>query len=464
VIALTHVCRAWREAFVSRSPLWTDFNCAYAEKTRVYLERSKSSPINVRLYEGDDDDLSPRDPFLQIIPHAIGRLKSLVVYGTPGNLPGIVAHLCQPAPLLEYLLIDAGCESEPHRNPTLANTLFNGDLPSLRELYLQSIRTELPWRNLVNLTSFTLCNTSPRNLPIRQFLDFFESVPHLRKVCLSNATPISGAQSGRLVSLAYLERMNIIGDGPPSLLLDHLIIPVGAMLITQATSYGPLTENLLPRSLDNLRNLPDFIKIDLLMNELYPTIEFSGPNGQVCMITITPPGDVTCLVLGSLARFDTSKTERLKISRGNPLSSDPLYRALLPMKHLRTLTLSDCTSPEIFTHSLDPSMSSSGVVVCSELEELVLILRRDGETLNVGDVIEMAEARASRGAKIKTVRIVGGRGELFPVDALELKKHVWQVEYGPQVGTVGDDSDDESDESDEDDEDDEGDEEDDEED
>ncbi|KAF9645561.1 hypothetical protein BDM02DRAFT_3079455, partial [Thelephora ganbajun] len=45
VIALTHVCRAWREIFTSRSSLWTDFHCMDAEKTRVYLERSKSSPI-----------------------------------------------------------------------------------------------------------------------------------------------------------------------------------------------------------------------------------------------------------------------------------------------------------------------------------------------------------------------------------------------------------------------------------
>jgi hypothetical protein len=49
VITLTHVCRAWREIFTSRSTLWTDFRCNSASKTKVYLERSKSSPINVSL-------------------------------------------------------------------------------------------------------------------------------------------------------------------------------------------------------------------------------------------------------------------------------------------------------------------------------------------------------------------------------------------------------------------------------
>jgi len=33
LIALTHVCRAWREMFVSRSSLWTKFDRTNANKT-----------------------------------------------------------------------------------------------------------------------------------------------------------------------------------------------------------------------------------------------------------------------------------------------------------------------------------------------------------------------------------------------------------------------------------------------
>ena len=50
-IALTHVCRAWREVFVSQTSLWTRFDCLNGEKTRTYLERSKSSPSICRLPE-----------------------------------------------------------------------------------------------------------------------------------------------------------------------------------------------------------------------------------------------------------------------------------------------------------------------------------------------------------------------------------------------------------------------------
>jgi hypothetical protein len=249
-------------------------------KTRAYLERSKASPIDFRLDERGD--LSPNNPFLQIVPHAIGRLKSLAIKGTSENLQDTTAHLSRPAPLLEDLSIVSTDTLGSQRDPTLTTAPFNGDFPSLRELHLRSVRTELPWRNVVNLTSFKLCFTM-YEVTVRQLLDFFESAPRLRIIELVHATPTSGAQDGRLVSLACLKWMDIIGDDPPSLLLDHLIIPVGARLATFGASSGPLTENLLPGSLGNLRNLSNFTDIRLHIDECDPDIRFSGPNGQVRM-------------------------------------------------------------------------------------------------------------------------------------------------------------------------------------
>ena len=406
-----------------------------SDKTRVYLERSNFSPIKLRLDERGG--LSPHNPFLQIVPHATGRLKSLIINGTSGNLQDITPHLFRPAPLLEYLSISSHTPGLQH-DPTLTTALFNGDIPSLRELSLQCVQTELPWRNMVNLTSFELRGTMSYEVTVRQFLDFFESAPRLQKIELINATPTSGAQNGRLVSLASLKWIDIVGDDPPSLLLDHLIIPIGAKLTTLGTSSGPLTENLLPRSLDNLRNLSDFTDIHLYIDEEDPDIRFSGPNGQV-RVFMPPQDNATCLVLESLARFDTSKTERIQIEYGYSPSSDPLYRALLPMKHLRTLTLSRCTSPDIFIHALDPIMRL-GDVICPRLEDLVLVLHPDVETLDIKKVIEMAAGRASRGAKLKSVRIVS-QDESMWIDALELRKHVSHVECGPGDGVADGDTD-----------------------
>jgi len=205
------------------------------EKTRVYFERSKSSPINLSLDLLVSDGIIPSDPFFQIIPHATGRLKSLFVKGPSEDVEVVTSHLSHPAPLLEHLSIRSDPPRAQDRDPILPSALFNGDLSSLRVLHLESIHTELPWRNMVNLTSFTLSDV-PGGVPVGQLLDFFGSAPHLKVIELYYpiAIPAAGAQNRRVVALECLKRMRIKDDDPPSILLDHLLIPVGAKLEIEA--------------------------------------------------------------------------------------------------------------------------------------------------------------------------------------------------------------------------------------
>jgi len=398
-----------------------------------------SSPIvNLSLDRGAR--ILPDDPFLEIVPRVFHRLKSLFIQGTPGNLQDITTHLPSPAPRLEYLSIDCGHKSEPALNPVLTNVLFNGDLSSLRTLHLRCVRTELPWRNMSNLTSFKLGWTLPGEVSVKQLVDFFEGAPRLRRIELTSATPTSGAENCRSVSLACLKRMNIHESGPSSLLLDHLLIPIGAKLTIRADFNGSLIEGYLPRSLDNLRNLSNFTEILLHPKVHRPFMQFSGPNGKVNIvpqISRISPFDATCWVLESLARFDTSQTERLEIVSGDIPFMDFLYRALFPMEALRTLTLSQLDSPQIFIAPLDPSRGSSGVLVCPKLEVLVLCIDRG--IFNTSNVIRMAAARESRGAKLKSIRIVCQR-EFSQADVLELKKHVLHVECGPEVDVASDEN------------------------
>jgi len=426
VIALTHVCRAWREVFVSRSCLWTNFDCLDEEKTRVYFERSKPSPINLSL--NLSGGIFPCNPFFQIIPHATGRLKSLFVRGLTEDVEVVISHLSHPAPLLERLSI----RSDPllaRRDPVLPSALFNGDLSSLRVLHLKSVHTELPWKNMVNLTSFTLSHT-PEKIPAGRLLDFFESAPHLEEIELCFVNPTAGAQNRRVVLLECLKNMYIQIDGTPSDLLDHLLIPVDAKLEIVAELLSSLIGVHLPRSLDNLKNLPNFTTIQLHLGGPSPSMKFSGPNGTVSTTFSDLPHDPTGVALESLAELDISKTERLEIDCGCLGFREPLYQALLSMNDLRTLTLSGCRFPHIFIYALQPSMSPSEVVVCPKLEELVLVLHPHERMFHTTRVIEMAAERASRGEKLRTFSVFGGQS-IANVDVSELRKHVWNVEYGP---------------------------------
>ena len=413
--------------FTSCSSLWTNFECADAEKTRVYLERSKSTPINLWLER--DDGLLPNDPFLQIAPHALSRLRHLFIGTTPDHLQEITNYLSHPAPLLEELNI-FGSTNDPFLNPALATTLFDGDFSSLHSLCLHSVGTELPWRNMVNLTSFALGYVFEPEVTIGQLLDFFESAPRLFDVELTFAAPTNGVQNGRLVSLTHLGKLFIYGSDPSSPLLNHLLIPVGVKMTTELDLPGPKIEDHLPRSLDNLRNLPDFTKIRLRFEPYTVSMEFTGPNGQVRMTSISPEPAATRLVPRSLALFDTSKTEWFEIVGSDPLSED-LHQALLSMKTLRTLTLSLCSDLPSFILALKPDPKSTNPIPCSKLESLVF---RTGERFDIEAMVGVAAARAFGGAPFKLVKIINC-GELVSREGvMELLKHVSHVETSHEVG------------------------------
>ena len=420
--------------FISRSSLWTDIG-GDPKKAKVYLKRSNSSPINLLLC-GDNrpplDDPFPGDPSLRIISQAIGRLKSLTTSGTPGYIQDVTTHIFHPAPLLEYLSMTSRHGEGPHRDPLLISTHFDGDLSSLRTLRLECVRTELPWRNMVNLTSLRLVRTSP--VSVRRTLDFFENAPHLREVELWSVTQIPSAENGRLVSLACLKRMDITGGGSSSPLLDHVLIPAGACLTASVDLPAPSITHRTSRFLDDLKNLPGFTTIQLYGDEAYPRMKFGGPGGEVTLIVITPHDNEACFILESLAHFDTSKTERLTIDINDTSSRDLLHQTLLPMKDLRTLTLAFCVTPHILIHALHPIMSLSTVVLCPNLEELVI---NHWQKPDLKDVIGMAAARESRGAGLKLVRTVS---QVKSIDVLKLKNYVLRVECGPDAG-VDDDSD-----------------------
>ena len=443
LVALTHVCKAWRETFTSCSSLWTDLDCVDADKTRAYLKRSKSSPIHLSLNRDRHsffDD--PDDPFFELAPEVIGRLESLTVKAPPEHFQEITDRLSCPAPLLRRLEIDIDYTSEPQRKLVLGPALFDGDLSSLRKLHLGSVRTELPWRNMVNLTSFKLCCMPPWEIATTQLLDFLESAPRLSEVELYDTGLTYNAQRGRLVSLQYLKKCYVYGWQPSSTFFDHLLIPIGADLTIELDLPHPWVEDHLPKSLNNLRNFPNFNKIDIFFGQISTRLQFSGPNGRVCLELHTFGSNATQIVLKLLALFDTSKIRELELTGSNLHSDNLPYKALSPMKNLRILTIPRCPNLSLFFHTIDPGLGSSKVVICPKLEKLDIVMEKG---FDAQSLVSLAVARASRGAKLESVRIVS-RAKLVPTVLSKLRERVSYVEYEPPAveeedSHSGDDSD-----------------------
>jgi len=434
LIALTHVCRGWRDMFISRSSLWTQLDCMDFDKTRTYIQRSKSSPLEIFLEMYEDDDTYLDDAFLLVTPH-IHRIKSLTIYADA--MPDAIKQLHCHAPLLEGLNIDLTCAAYA---PVLDSALFEGDLSSLRELSLGGVITRLPWNNLANLTNFNLKSCPPGRGFINRLLDFFENAPLLCTITLEDSIPKSSdAPSGRMVSLPHLHMFAITANPAHSILLNHLCIPIGVSLILEFHFGGgesPLRE-YLPETTVNLGNLTHITAINLHLGSTQKFVRMKGPSGELRVHahwedkTITPY-TMDRRILRSLDPSILLSASRLAVSRYKHLrpaevEKCPVFRTLSSMNNLHTLVLTKCNNLP-FILALNPNEAPSNVVLCPNLEELVLYIKSQDQ-FRIKRLISMAKGRASRDVKLSSITIVGV-GELAPgKEVFKLREHIERVHY-----------------------------------
>ena len=445
LITLTHVCRGWREIFTSRPSLWAHLNGTNVDKTRVYIERSRSSPLEVHIgvYSEDSLDLdadirdSSEAALHLMVPH-FGRLKTLYVRTTSSSVPpALVEHFSCRLPLLEKLAI----ESVYDYLPPLPDELFEGDLSSLRELSLDGVPPPLPRKVMSNLTTLTLRCVPKDKFLLTRLLNFFESAPRIRYILLYSSVPgTSDAPAERVVSLPHLKKLEIISEPAHSTLLNHLSIPAGASLTLRfslSDEESPIS-SYLPKSSDGLLNLSHITAVNLSFGSDRRSLRLNGPSGELRVLENWPRGRDethagTSPFLRSLSRFDLSRNRWLAIQRcgvephsTSSIAGCPVYQALNSLEDLYSLTLVQCENLS-FIRALNPSTNPSTIVLCPELKEITLYIEDLGD-LHVGELLKMAEARASRGAKLSVMTIVSTVLALAEDVFQPFREHVSRVE------------------------------------
>ena len=429
LIALTHVCCRWREIFISYPPLWTNLDCRSIDKTLVYLERSKAYPLETS-FGGLHPLLSV---FVLTLPHLV-RLKSLSLYVTSRDFIAVTKRLGFPAPLLEDLriVIDTG------EAPTLQDTVFDGDLSSLRKLHLSRVTTTLAWKSMSNLQTFTLQYVPSDKISVDQLLRFFERAPLLRNIELLEALPDSSdVRPGRVVPLRNLKYLYISANQSHAILLNHLSFPT-SVIISQNFTFNNTNSPIplhLPRTLENLDNISNVVSVNLSFY-LGVDLQLWGPSGGLHLHGSRPghgpvPTSIGCEVLRSLNAFHISEVETLKISRWPHTIpwwgtiKAPIYQTFVRMGNLRALKLIVCINSPFFI-ALNPKEHASRALVCPKLEELAVYSgKRD--SFCGRELLEMAKERASRGAKLKVVTVVGP--EELAKEVFKLRAQVEHVEH-----------------------------------
>lgn len=432
LIALTHTCHGWRELFIACSSLWTRLDSKNVDKTRAYLERAKSSPLEVLL---NCRSVSYHEVFRLVNPH-IRQLKSLSIVegmGPPENLAG---HFPSTLPLLEELSIDLEC----HRSPALNGALFGGNLPSLRTLRLDGFMARLPWMNLSHLTTLELRYVPEEEAPVTQLLDFFQNAPRLRKITLFHSTPAnSDAPPERVVPLPHLRELSIIAGLAHPILLHHLSIPAGAILILEFAFVGNESpfRTCLPSTTAYLKNLSRITAVNLWFNGAERSVGLHGPDGGLYMFGRRErrAGDSPSVDMDILRSFDypaLSRTQKLAITNyRSPMPTEiddsAPYHILNHMGYLRTLTLTQCTNL-LFILALNPTQNPSKRLLCPCLKELILYVKTR-DSFNIAELTSMAKERALRNTRLSLITIVG-LDELVPGrEVFRLGEHVMRVEY-----------------------------------
>ena len=291
--------------------------------------------------------------------------------------------------------------------------MFNGNISSLHELRLAGVITDLPWRNLSNLTMFDFRRVSGNDISTTQLLDFFEHAPLIHEIRLKNSLPnSSNAAAERVVSLPHLRSLRIFAQPAHSILLNHLCIPIGASVTLEFTFSGDRSPipDYLPRSLDNLSNISHItsIKVDF---DSGVAMRLKGPNRDLHVLGFRidagflPIPTFDQRILRSLNELPISTTEILEIGQYDNSTHPEAYRTLLLMNDLLTLRLDDYINPS-FISALNPNRNTSNTVVCPKLEELILCIQAQWDEPCIDELLEMVEERASMGAKLSVMVIV----------------------------------------------------------
>jgi hypothetical protein len=185
-ITVTHVCSFWRQVALEHRTLWAHhrFNLSH-EWTSEMLRRAGDAPLELTLSEEFVPFPPSENDVATVISQLLHRVSALTI--EEGALPALNS-LVSPAPLLETLSITSG------QITLLPQSLFSGNAPNLRDLYLGNVFpvwTPAAFTGLKRLRVVIDRHMETSHTPTYpELFDLLQSLPHLEVLSLTGCLPL----------------------------------------------------------------------------------------------------------------------------------------------------------------------------------------------------------------------------------------------------------------------------------
>ncbi|KAF9788708.1 hypothetical protein BJ322DRAFT_656143 [Thelephora terrestris] len=278
LMAMSQVCRYWRESLLSNWESWSFVSSEYIELLPVFLERSGSYPLEINL-----DSSTLLDHIIQRIEPHTNRLASLRCDLEEANI-FTLQSLSQfgHSPSLHTFSIKIS--RPPTDTPEVEGmVLFLGDTPALRTLELFPFPLVPQFRELKRLVDLRL---DVRYSTLTAVLDLLSANPSLERVrLLGNFNDDEDVRPTGSISMRQL-RFLAVERCTPCLFLEKLTFPRNVRIFIRYNyiPHLPSSAYALPRAMRGYTNLQGMSSLHALMtypNETY--VDVTGPHGSVAL-------------------------------------------------------------------------------------------------------------------------------------------------------------------------------------
>ena len=432
LISATHVCARWRAILLSTPFLWTKIDFEDIVRASAFIERSKSSLIDVSVAK-TRSFLGPEGVFLGAIPW-VARMRTLHIHAEEEQIKTIAKRLCHQTPNLQTLSL----KGRPGRFSStggsgggaiyIPHEFLGRHAPSLRSLTFSSVSPSVVFNfPLPALTNIDWVAESA-HVAVEELLDLLASAPLLEVVKIHVRVRRTRAYEPlREVILSRLQKLDWGDHEGSTSLVTCLIAPELndlTLRVTRNPQNPPITlSTILPHLGSSLPLLVEPKSLEYAYRNGTRSCHFTYETGNMLIREVPTARTTNPTIERWLSPEDIpisfGRITELNIEASDgclPIDDVPIER----FENLRTLGLvgeTDSLAPMI-----RPNLGISGGVLsvpCPALSEVWITPKHTNFPL--GELVDVLRERKEAGHGVKTVRI-WGKFQCLEGEMKELRK------------------------------------------